>query len=538
MQEEKLQKLEWPLYRTAEIAWQGEPPAGPEALAAPEAVFAHADGETVRVRGFYRGGGMYAVRFLPEKAGEWTWSVEGLGRGSAVVTPAEANEHGPVRAKGAHLWYADGTPYTAFGTTVYALASQEDGLVRQTLDTLRRGPFNKVRLCVFPKHYDYNRNEPPFYAFERREDGSWDVERPCYAFWDLFESRLEALGDMGIQADLILFHPYDRWGFASLPQEDNLTYLDYLLRRFAAYGHIWWSLANEYDLCPAKTEADWRQIEEYVAAHDPFRHLLSCHNCFQPWDPARPNITHMSWQTKQLTRVGEMMRRYGKPVLVDECCYEGNIQHFWGNISGREMTRRFWRAVTLGGGCTHGETFIDPEPLRDNDPARAEAYRADAVLWWAKGGRLVGESPARIAFLRSIVEELPGPLEESRDLFRTLFALSDAEMEAKLADGSVPEGMRPFLAAMARLKQPERDRFASVEYTFAGRVEDSAFLWYLDTQCCAFQDIALPEGRRYRVEILDTWEMTRAPFREDASGATRVFLPGKPYMAILATAAD
>ena len=37
---------------------------------------------------------------------------------------------------------------------------------------------------------------------------------------------------MGIQVDLILFHPYDRWGFAAMSQHDNLVYLDYLLRRF------------------------------------------------------------------------------------------------------------------------------------------------------------------------------------------------------------------------------------------------------------------------------------------------------------------
>ena len=30
----------------------------------------------------------------------------------------------------------------------------------------------KVRHCVFPKHYDYNHNEPPYYAFEKDADGT------------------------------------------------------------------------------------------------------------------------------------------------------------------------------------------------------------------------------------------------------------------------------------------------------------------------------------------------------------------------------
>lgn len=40
---------------------------------------------------------------------------------------------------------------------------------------------------------------------------------------------------------------------ATMPREDNLIYLDYLIRRLAAFPNVWWSLANEYDLCGAKT---------------------------------------------------------------------------------------------------------------------------------------------------------------------------------------------------------------------------------------------------------------------------------------------
>ena len=32
--------------------------------------------------------------------------------------------------------------------------------------TLKASPFNKVRMCVFPKWYDHNRKEPALYPFE------------------------------------------------------------------------------------------------------------------------------------------------------------------------------------------------------------------------------------------------------------------------------------------------------------------------------------------------------------------------------------
>ena len=102
--------------------------------------------------------------------------------------------------------------------------------MEQTLQSLAAAPFNKLRLCVFPKDYDYNHNEPPLYAFARREDGSWDTSRPSIAFYQRLERILRRIAALGIQLDLILFHPYDRWGFAAMPQADNFRYLDYLLR--------------------------------------------------------------------------------------------------------------------------------------------------------------------------------------------------------------------------------------------------------------------------------------------------------------------
>ena len=40
---------------------------------------------------------------------------------------------------------------------------------------------------------------------------------------------------------------------------------------------------------------------------------------------------------------------YRKPVVLDEICYEGDIQHGWGNISAQELVRRFWEAAVLTG---------------------------------------------------------------------------------------------------------------------------------------------------------------------------------------------
>jgi hypothetical protein len=44
-----------------------------------------------------------------------------------------------------------------------------------------------------------------------------------------------------------------------------------------------------------------------------------------------------------------------------------------------------------GGYASHGETYVHPGP----------------ILWWAAGGTLVGDSPARLGFLKTIMTEAP-----------------------------------------------------------------------------------------------------------------------------------
>jgi hypothetical protein len=131
-----------------------------------------------------------------------------------VVAPSAGN-HGPVRtARTFHFDYADGTPFRPLGTTVYAWIHQPMALQEQTLRTLGGAPFNKLRFTVFPKRYTWNANEPPLYAFEGAP-GRFDLDRPNPAFFQLLDRRILDLQRAGIEADLILFHPYDTgaWGF-------------------------------------------------------------------------------------------------------------------------------------------------------------------------------------------------------------------------------------------------------------------------------------------------------------------------------------
>ncbi len=506
-------------YEIFELVFSGPEPESSHVQVPVEANFCIGNQEKT-VKGFYAGNGVYKVRFLPEETGIYTWKVESAlpleGRicGEEECVSAIEHQHGLVQAKGLHFCFEDGTRYVPFGTTVYAMLNQEDALIEKTLETLEHSPFNKLRLCVFPKHYDYNHNEPPVYPFEKK-DGCWDYHHPCFAFWDRFEGYLKRIRDLGIQCDLILFHGYDRWGFSKMKKEEVMTYLDYVMRRFSAYPEIWWSMANEYEVLVDFDRQWWYDFADFIHTEDPYGHLLSNHNFLQFWDFANENITHCSIQDNYVIRVPEIQQQYKKPVVFDECCYEGNIQHPWGNISGFELAHRFWTTYAMGGYCTHGETFLSE----------------DEILWWAKGGILKGQSPKRIAFLKDIMEELPGDLDYEKSLMEIFYEQGRIEIPEDRETEKVIDMIQKELHSVSEVRTQghfDKERVAS------GHCGEEAYLKYMGRQCAAWTQMQLSESSSYDVEVIDIWEMTRTKVLSHVSGNVTVPLPGKEGIAVLA----
>lgn len=59
-----------------------------------------------------------------------------------------------------HFAYDDGKEYYPCGTTCYVWELQSKETQEKTYESLASSPFNKIRFCVFPKHYVYNLKEP------------------------------------------------------------------------------------------------------------------------------------------------------------------------------------------------------------------------------------------------------------------------------------------------------------------------------------------------------------------------------------------
>jgi hypothetical protein len=459
-------------------------------------------GETISASGFYDGDGIYRIRFMPDSAGHWEYVTRSNSppldgkKGSFDCSPATGNNHGPVRVANTHHFaYADGTPFVLIGTTCYGWTNEANAIEDQTLSSLKASPFDKVRMCLLPP-----KSAPPYYPYPRDSSGKWDQSRFNPEFFQHYEKRISQLGDAGVQADVILFHPYHKgemeW-FDDLDDAVDDRYLRYVIARFSAYRNVWWSLANEYGQVKNKTDADWDHFFQLVQASDPYSHLRSIHNAAKFYDATKPWVTHATIQNG--SAVADFGRAvlyrdlWPKPIVYDEVCYEGHIDRRWGQLSGQEMVKRFWLGTIAGTYVGHGETLSAPE----------------GTSWTGNGGRLMGQSPARLAFLRKILEAGPEEgIEPIDEFFQTHFGGKAGEYYLVYFGDEAPTQWK-----FALPRDPPNKN-------------------------------ALAEGMKFHVDILDTWNMTVTPVDQtftmgkletaiypDVNGKS-VKLPGRAYMAL------
>ncbi len=167
--------------------------------------------------------------------------------------------------------------------------------------------------------------------------------------------------------------------------------------------------------------------------------------------------------------------------------YEGDLPRRWGNLSGEEMTRRFWLGVVAGCYVTHGETYLNAGGGEDENDK----------IWWSNGGKLSGSSPARIGFLRKLLEEMTATgLEASPEPY--------------------------YLNAVS---------FARNQYGVDAKATPGAILYYFDFHQPIEYTFPLGAGT-YRAELIDPWQMTITSIAGSFTGKPTLKLPGKPYQAI------
>lgn len=462
--------------------------------------------ESIVTEGFYDGNGIYKIRFMPSFAGRYSFILKGSFlentlSGRFVVNEAAEENHGPVRtANTYHFSYEDGTPYYPIGTICHGWHLKYDGDIAQSMKTLKESGFNKVRFSIFPRHNEYNLDDPQYFPYEgtamsthvlnadnvaeytgANEANHFNLSSFNTEYFRHLETCITELGRAGVEADLVLFHPYDRWGFSCMSDKENELYLSYITNRLASYHNVWWSLADGWDIDRHKNLKDWEHYADLLVRRDPYHHLRSIHNYREIYDSTRPWITHASIHIDDLYKCAEYADQYRirfhKPVILDDLGSEGDLPNGWGSLSPQDLTRRFWETAMRGGYPGHSETYL-------NDPEH---------IWSEHGTVLRGESWKRAVFLRKILEEVPGY-------------------------GLAPMDAGTDCAACT----PEEE--------FAEKIK-TQYLYYFSFLRPSYRNFYIDDDTDFVVEIIDTYGMKVKRFGI-LHGHFKVDLPLEPYLAI------
>ncbi|WP_020576560.1 DUF5605 domain-containing protein [Actinopolymorpha alba] len=395
--------------------------------------------------------GALRVRFMPGLEGTWTWTAHSDHAdlddrsGEFVCGPAGDGNHGPVQVSDdAHFRYADGTPHHPLGTTATSWYLAEASVRKATLRTLAGGPFTKVRMGAVPGRLGE------------------------------LESAVRDLAELGIEAEVIIFHPYAGGESpASLGEEAWRRYVKELVSRLAAFRNVWWCVVSEPGLGSTPAEG-WAEAFRLVEEYDYGRHLRTFHGRSDA-DFGSPWITHTSVRSDEVRVITPLSRHHGKPVMVDGCGAEGDRPDPASSLTPEELVMKAWEGVCRGGYVSHAESYV----TRGLAP------------WSIHGGELVGESAPRLSYLREVLATAPADLRYN-----------------------------PFYYDASTLEAPG-------EY----------YLQYFGPHRFPERRFELPPGD-YHVDVIDTWNMTTHTLEGTFSGEFRVELPRQLYYALRIRRAD
>jgi hypothetical protein len=369
--------------------------------------FTAPSGATRTVEGFWDGGSVWRVRFMPDEPGSWSYrtdarpAVEGLHDqlGSFVAADVTAGgnrftRHGGVRVSkdGRHLAHADGTPFFWLADTGWngALKSSAADWATYLADRVAKR-FTAIQFVTTQwRTADTNaEGEVAYTGFE-------DI-RINPSFFRRIDDRITAVNEAGLLAAPVLLWTLGDSAHTpgKLPEDQAIKLARYLVARYGAH-HVAWFLAGDENF--GRTAERWRRIGRAVFDR-PGHALVTLHPQGMQWsfDPFadEPWLSFLIYQsghgddarTLAWIHSGPVAEAWRndppRPIINSEPPYEDHLAYQSRQPHSAYNVRRasYWSllnaptaGVTYGG---HGIWSWETEaavPLRHNNTGVAQPW--------------------------------------------------------------------------------------------------------------------------------------------------------------------
>ena len=286
-------------YGTHEIMLTGSAGAANPFSVAAEVTFQPPSGRRVTVDAFYDGGTVWRARAYANEVGRWQWSshcaadkaLDGLS-GSFTVEPSALRGMLRPHRQNSRAWMTDdGQWFLNLSDTAYRLLHSEAApdWQRYIADDIGKG-ITSLRCAALggwggtpgakTDSGDYWAWNDPWPGGIQPDHSRFDL-RKFQTADERLAWLLDTYPDMQVQLILIGLKGYGGDGtgawWAALPAEVRQATLRYMLARWAAFPNVFWLLVNDMT-CTAKQPLNLafaREAGSFIAAHDPWHHLLS-----------------------------------------------------------------------------------------------------------------------------------------------------------------------------------------------------------------------------------------------------------------------
>jgi len=358
----------------------------------------------ITVRAFYDGGNTWRARVYVTEAGTWQWTSSsaadaGLNGKSGAFTAVDSNLRGILKkdALNPKAWRsADGRWFVGLSDTAWLLFGP-DAQVGQNwqqfvsddaaLGINVLGPVGSLESWGTGDVPHTGNNEP----WVDLGDGTTDLTRYDLVKFQNAESRLIWIfnnhPEMFLQSMLLGTQVQSSW--SGLPQSVRNNTLDYMIARWSAFPSLFWLVSEDQDVTVNATLAFNREVGNYFAAHEPWKHLMSTEPSRNQGFPFTTSgdlnwASYICLQTSGDTQALQIKQyRFDSVPLQAMMCEDYYEQDYGGPPSGKSDPRFYyrwemWAWILSGGSSNYGGRYGVIHPY-------TQTGRPDLV-WIGPGG--------------------------------------------------------------------------------------------------------------------------------------------------------
>ncbi len=330
-----------------------------------------------KLYGFYDGGTVWKIRFMPDREGEWRYKIYFSDaskkplEGNFICIPSKIK--GPLKIYQKNkIWfsYADGTPFYMFAFEAGEVdVLPELGVLEETLDFLQKYGFNTI---VGP-HCGLSETPGVGYRAPWVNTGSgFDFSRYDLRFWRNMDKVIFALK----KRNMFLI-PFNIFGGTNnvprMPEEEWENFIRYWTARWSGFYNVTFQPISEWEEGFKPEEV--LQILSLIRKYDPWKRLISVHSRNYSRKalqiPSSQLYDYFTLQDKLTDRdywkYGNTMKEIRevaeKPILAQECIWEGNGYQGEAGLDIDNMRRGSWTILLSGAYLSYGDEVTPPREI-------------------------------------------------------------------------------------------------------------------------------------------------------------------------------